>query len=95
MTTKPNPLDEMEHAADELDTYSMNAGHGKSSDAATLREARAAVAELVEAAKAFDRTYAWHWDLVNGGLVVTADRVERFEDTYQRLTEALARFEEK
>lgn len=55
-----------------------------------LIEARAAVAELIEASRQFDKTYVWHWDRVDGAAVIMPDRVPEFEARAARLSAALA-----
>jgi len=56
-----------------------------------LREARAAVAELIEAAKSVDALYPKHWDLTNGGAIIFPENVASFEAAFEKLSGALAR----
>lgn len=65
-----------------------NQNNGQRPD--TLDEARATIAELMEAAREVDAMYPRHWDLVEGGLMVMAENVKRFEAAFARLHEALA-----
>jgi hypothetical protein len=81
----------MEHAADELDTYSMNAGHGKSDNATALREARAAVAELMEAARDVLPNGEADWRGVGAFQVATFGVIQ---PSWERFVAALARFSE-
>ena len=57
----------------------------------TLREARAAVAELIEAAKSVNALYPKHWDMASGGAVIFPENVASFESAFEKLGGALAR----
>lgn len=56
-----------------------------------LRNAYAAVAELIEAAKSVNAIYPKHWDLTNGGAVIFPENVASFEAAFEKLSGALAR----
>lgn len=56
-------------------------------------EDRVELAELIEAAKAISDMYTHAWDLTDGGLLMMASSVPRFEERHAALTAALAKFQ--
>ena len=56
-------------------------------------EDRVELAELIEAAKAVSDMYTHAWDLTDGGLLMMASSVPRFEERHAALTAALAKFQ--
>lgn len=55
------------------------------------RFARAAVAELIEAAKSVYALYPKHWDLTDGGAVIFPENVPLFESAFENLRASLVR----
>lgn len=56
-----------------------------------LTEARAAVAELIEAAKDFSNLYGHLWDTNDGGGWLSAESCEKYDKAHGKLHEALAK----
>lgn len=90
--SKVGVLEALDGAIAQTEYHNAERANGGDARNRPLREARAAVAELIEAAKEFSDLYGYLWDVVepDGAGFLSPESVKKYDDAHGKLMAALA-----